>query len=80
MALGAHCEMPDPTREDDERLLTWLRMRALGRSVYYIAPRYSVSLSTVDQHTRKVREADLQESGEPAKRVDRAYWPKRNRR
>jgi hypothetical protein len=72
--------MREPTRKDDERLLTWLRMRAHRKPVQYIAPAYRVSPSQVDQVTRKVREADLQESGEPAKLVDRAYWPKRNRR
>lgn len=69
--------MIEPTRADDDRLLTFLWLRAKNFPSYVIAERFGFSISHIDASTRKVREADLQESGEPTDVVRAAYWKER---
>lgn len=66
-----------PTRADDDRLLAYLRLRARNKPSYVIAEMFGMSISHVDISCRKVLEADLNESGEPADVVKRAYWKQR---
>lgn len=67
----------DPTREDDERLLSWLAMARRGWSVREIAQASGfASGATVQVALKKVEMADLAECGEPPLRVAQAY-PKR---
>lgn len=65
---------PNPKRDKDELILTFLRLRKRGWTTYQLADRYDYSPSYVDEATRKVREADLKESGESPLDVDAGYW------
>lgn len=47
------------TRESDERLLIWLRMRCRGVSIGKIAAQYGVSRALVHTQTDGVRQADI---------------------
>ena len=65
------------TREEDDQILDFLRLRVQGVPVRDIARRFGVSGSFVDKSTRKVLAADLNESGEPDEVVKLAYWKTR---
>jgi hypothetical protein len=58
-------------RHEDERVLTWLRLRCDGLSSPEIGARYGVTGERVRTATQRVREADAAESGED---VEEAYW------
>ena len=64
---------PNPPREKDDMILTCLRLRQRGQSVYQLAARFGCSPSYVDLATRKVRVADVAESGEDVRVVDAGY-------
>lgn len=59
------------TRESDDRLLIWLRMRCRGVSIGKIAAQYGVSRALVHTQTDAVRQADIEQCGE---KVRAAYW------
>lgn len=64
----------DPGREADERLLAWIHARCRGRSVSEVARRWATTAGTVRSMTRRVRDADVRESGEPERAVREGYW------
>lgn len=61
-----------PDRADDERVLSWLRLRSQGHSSGEVALRYGATSERVRTATQRVRQADIEESGEPD--VGRYYW------
>lgn len=61
-----------PDRSDDERLLAWLWLRSQGQSSGEVALRYGVTSERVRTATQRVRQADIDESGEPD--AGRYYW------
>lgn len=65
-------------RAEDERLLGWISARLRGEPLSAIALRAGVSPSVVQAKTSAVRNADIDESGEPPLTVGRAYaWGSR---
>lgn len=66
--------VPEPDRADDECLLAMMAMRHNGLPLREIGFRLGVSHNAVATRTNAVRQADLAESGEPPRTVDRAYW------
>jgi orotate phosphoribosyltransferase-like protein len=67
--MGTSC-----TRELDEKVLTWVRLRRRGLTAGQIAKRYNVKANSVILATTRVRLADLTESGEPNRNVVEGYW------
>lgn len=59
------------TRESDERLLIWLRMRCNGISIGKIAAQYRVSRALVYEQTSGVMNHDIEHCG---KKVAKHYW------
>lgn len=66
--------MKPGSRESDEKILAWVRLRAAGASAAKIAKRYGVAGPTVTIGTVAVMKADLAESGETETTVRRSYW------
>lgn len=64
----------EPTREDDERLLEWLRLRSLGHSPRQIADALGTTRNAVLGATRRVLVRDIEQSGEPEGVVRAGYW------
>lgn len=58
----------------DRDVLDWVRRRAAGESSAAIAARCGAHDAYVRVATNKVRAADLAESGEDPRQVERAYW------
>jgi hypothetical protein len=63
---------PPATRQDDERLLAAVRMRAIGVPAYRVTAR--LGLADVERQTDAVLADDLALSGESADLVRPAYW------
>lgn len=62
-------------RSSDETLLSWVALRSGGMTCKAIADLHAgVTEGTVRVSTYSIRQADIQESGEPASRVASAYW------
>lgn len=61
------------TRYDDERHLKWLKLRCGGLKTADIGERFGVPETQVRVACNRIRNADLEESGEPAGRVLAAY-------
>lgn len=66
--------MSRSTREDDERLLSWVGLRAAGWSAAQVARHVGLTRERVQIATLRVRDADIAESGEPIGEVARFYW------
>lgn len=66
-----------PSRATDEEVLTMVRLRASGVSPGDIATQYGTYNSFVLDRTNKVMNADLAESGEPPRQVQKHYWERR---
>lgn len=64
----------DVPRRQDEIVLAWLKLRLTGWSAEKIAAKTGVRSSAVDMATRRVRDADIAESGDGEERVKKAYW------
>ena len=64
----------DPGRAADERLLAWIAARRGGVTAGAIARAYGTTEGTVRTMTRRVREADVAESGELERAVRAGYW------
>lgn len=59
---------------DDRQVLNMVRLRAAGFTSVEIAARYGFTSEKVRIATNRVMNADLMESGEPARVVLAAYW------
>lgn len=64
----------DVPRERDEVVLIWIKLRKTGWSPQKIASRTGEQASVIDMATRRVMNADIEESGENPQRVRNAYW------
>lgn len=62
------------TREDDDLVLEWLRMRRQGIGPRVIAAEFNVPWSKVNNWTVNIQEADMKQSGEPEGAVKGGYW------
>lgn len=60
-------------RERDDQLLMWLEATAAGVPCKKIAAIHGTTPQTVQITLKKIRDADVAESGEPAGRVIAAY-------
>ena len=63
--------MPASTRQDDEKLLTWIHLRCIGVRTADIAAKYGTSEEYVRAATRRVLHDDIAVSG---KHVEKEYW------
>lgn len=63
----------DPAMSD-EAVLDMVRRRCAGESSGQIAARYGIPSEKARVATTRVRNADLEESGEPARVILAAYW------
>jgi transposase len=62
-------------REDDERLLAWVAMRAKGHDAKTVAEQFGVTVQRVINATNNVMKDDLDYSkDEPTGRIRRSYW------
>lgn len=62
-------------RSSDELPLSWVALRSGGMTCKAIADMHAgVTEGAVRVSTYSMRQADIQESGEPASRVIAAYW------
>ncbi|WP_157946807.1 hypothetical protein [Thalassobius sp. I31.1] len=64
-------------RQDDERLLHMVRMRANGQSISRLAAHFGVSRPSITMQTNKIMDADLAESGEARECVSGCYWQRK---
>jgi len=73
---------PRTTRDRDEEVLHWLRLRTKGRTLVQIAKitGYASGWKDIANLTDRVRRDDLKMSGEPAETVCQAYWTPRVRK
>jgi len=62
------------SRQKDEIVLLWIRLRRLGWGPTRIAKASAVTVQRVSSDTNWVRDADVEESGEPAGAVRGYYW------
>lgn len=60
-------------RQDDERLLAMIRLRVKCDSSEHVGQRFGLTSAAVRIATNRVRNADLQESGEAERDVAAAY-------
>lgn len=63
-----------PGRREDEEILHWLALRAMGAGFRQIAADVGRAEQTVCDACQAVRSADLAESGEPERAVAAEYW------
>lgn len=61
-------------RSADERMLDWLARRSRGELPAQIARLWQTTAGTVRSMTRRVRDADVAESGEDVRTVMAGYW------
>jgi hypothetical protein len=62
------------SRERDNELIGWIRARARGQSAGSIAKAAGKNSGIIVGATNLVRDADIEESGEPEADVRGAYW------
>ena len=62
------------TREDDDLVLEWLRLRHQGTGPRAIAAMFNVRWHKVNNWTMSIREEDVKHSGEPEGAVKGGYW------
>jgi hypothetical protein len=70
----------NPTRQADELLLDWLRLRAEGKTSVEVAAIYGVTQERVRSATSRVVDEDIDHSGETEKAVLAGYWPRKRRK
>lgn len=66
--------MSGPTRERDEQILRMIAAKRSGMSWREMEDAFGIHWATIQSTCRKVKDADILESGEPPAKVARAYW------